>query len=200
MRHKIRKCEQCGKLLHCKRRFCSLKCYWKWLKGKPNKSNTKFKKGDIPWNINLKPGKEWYNKMIKAGFFDIKFGKDSGNWKGGITKLGIAIRSLKKYKEWRMKVFERDNFTCQNCGRRRKKGDRVIIQAHHCFKAFYQIVIDNNIKTTQDAFKCKELWEITNGQTLCKECHKLTDSYLLNQHTIPEIVQFKSPLIKSEAQ
>jgi len=27
-------------------RFCSQQCYWKWMKGKPNKSLTKFKKGN----------------------------------------------------------------------------------------------------------------------------------------------------------
>lgn len=200
MKYKIRICEQCGKLAPCKRRFCSLKCYWNWLKGKPNRSNTKFEKGLIPWNKNLKADKEWYEKMRKAGFFDPKFGKDSGNWKGGITKLGIAIRGLKRYKEWRMKIFVRDNFICVKCGRKRKKGDRVILQAHHYPKDFYQILLENNIKNTKDALKCGELWDIDNGETVCIECHKLTDSYLLNQHTIPEIVQIKSPLIKSEAQ
>ena len=199
MKYKIRKCEQCGKLAHCKRRFCSLKCYWKWMKGRPNNSSTKFKKGHLNPIKGKKLTPERYEQLKMAGFFKPKFGKDSGNWKNGATKLGTAIRGLKKYRDWRMKVFTRDNFTCQECERRRKKGDRVVIQAHH-LKDFYLILIENNIETTKDALKCKELWDISNGQTLCKKCHKLTDSYLLNQYTIPKIVQLKSPLIKSEAQ
>jgi len=199
MRYKIRKCEYCGKLAHCKRRFCSLNCYHNWLIGKPTNSKTRFQKGHIPWNKDLKPDKEWYDKMEKAGFFKPKFGENAGNWKGGVTKLGTCIRGLKEYKEWRMRVFIRDNFTCQKCGRKRKAGDRVILQAHHK-KPFYQILFENQIKSSLQAIECKELWNIDNGQTLCKKCHKLTDSYLLNQYTIPEIVQLKSPLIDLEAQ
>jgi hypothetical protein len=30
--------------------YCSLSCYWKDKKGKPSTSNTKFKKGQEPWN------------------------------------------------------------------------------------------------------------------------------------------------------
>ena len=29
----------------------------------------------------------------------------------------------------------------------------------------------------EKAKKCKELWDINNGETLCIACHKKTDSY-----------------------
>jgi len=29
----------------------------------------------------------------------------------------------------------------------------------------------------EQAVNCEELWNINNGITLCKECHKKTDSY-----------------------
>lgn len=35
-------------------RFCCLKHYWKYMKGKPTISSTKFKKGIIPWSKNQK--------------------------------------------------------------------------------------------------------------------------------------------------
>ena len=34
------------------------------------------------------------------------------------------------------------------------------------------------IKTFEQALNCAELWDINNGRTLCKECHKKTDNYL----------------------
>lgn len=49
---------------------------------------------------------------------------------------------------------------------------------------FYKILKDHNIKTVKQAKKCKELWEVSNGRTLCILCHKQTPSYLVNQYTI----------------
>lgn len=61
-------------------------------------------------------------------------------------------RGAPKYKEWRTSVFERDNYTCQHCG---QKGGEL--NAHH-IKHFA---------------KYKKLrYEISNGLTLCIECHR----------------------------
>ena len=96
-----------------------------------------------------------------------KFGGDlASNWKGGITKLNKLIRSNSKYKKWRGIIFGRDNYTCQYCGER-----GCFLHAHHK-KRFFQILIDNFIGTIEQAMECNELWDVTNGITLCKECHK----------------------------
>jgi len=34
-----------------------------------------------------------------------------------------------------------------------------------------------------DAKNCEKLWDLTNGTTLCKICHKKTESYGYNKHT-----------------
>ncbi len=177
-----RACLFCRNIGKWKRRFCSPECYSKWSLGKPNQSKTKFKKGLIPWNKGVKPDTEWYAKMRRSGFFNPKFGKDSGNWKGGKTELHTAVIGLRQYKEWRLRIFQRDNWTCQKCKARRKVGDRVVIQVHH-LKPFYKIVEENNIKTTKDAIQCGELWNMNNGITLCVSCHRQTESYLVNQYT-----------------
>lgn len=33
------------------------------------------------------------------------------------------------------------------------------------------------IKTFKKAFTCDELWDVNNGITLCRDCHKTTDNY-----------------------
>lgn len=96
-----------------------------------------------------------------------KFGNNNPSWKGGISKLSRRIRRLAEYKEWRSKVFQRDNFTCQNCGRQGGS-----LHAHH-IKPFYEILGENNITTIEQALLCSDLWLLSNGQTLCIKCHTI---------------------------
>ena len=78
-------------------------------------------------------------------------GKNHPNWKGGRTSERERFNTSKKAKEWRVSVFERDDYTCQHCG---QIGGEL--NAHH-------------IK--QWALHPKERLNIDNGLTLCKECH-----------------------------
>ena len=52
----------------------------------------------------------------------------------------------------------------------------MYVTVHH-IKSFAKIISENNIKNSEDALKCEEMWDIINGVTLCEECHKLTDNY-----------------------
>lgn len=84
-------------------------------------------------------------------------GEKAPNWRGGITPVNEIIRKSWKYKAWRKKVFERDNYTCTICGQR---GCRL--QADH-IKPF--------------SFFPELRFSIENGRTLCEECHKKTETY-----------------------
>ncbi len=95
-----------------------------------------------------------------------KIGKYSSNWKGGITSLNKQIRGSEKYINWRTQVFGRDNFTCRECGIR-----GVWLEAHH-IKRFSDIMKEYNIKSLEQALQCNNLWDLNNGITLCKECHR----------------------------
>lgn len=103
-----------------------------------------------------------------------KYGVDAPNWRGGKTTLNKIIRECSIYDGWVYNIFERDKYTCQNPNCKHPTG--TYLHAHH-IKAFSQILTDNNINTLDDALQCKELWDITNGVTFCRLCHKKTNTY-----------------------
>lgn len=81
------------------------------------------------------------------GEIEIWLGKDTPPWE----RTKKQQRHSLKYSNWRTKIFERDNYTCQKCGMRGGE-----LNAHH-IKPFA---------------KYKKLrYEIANGITLCKDCH-----------------------------
>lgn len=114
----------------------------------------KGKKLSRQWIENIKKGQRIY------------YGK-----RGRKTILAKRIKSTMTYKEWRKQVFQRDNWTCQDCG---QKGNRL--HPHH-IKSFSKILNENKIKTLEESFSCEELWDINNGITLCHICHKKTPTY-----------------------
>ena len=93
-------------------------------------------------------------------------GENCYNWKGGINPFRKSLRNCFEYRQWRSDIFTRDDFTCQECGQRGGK-----LNAHH-IKSFSSILQKYEITTFEEALECDELWNINNGITLCKECHK----------------------------
>ena len=99
------------------------------------------------------------------------------NWKNGRSKLQKIVRHLVEYKNWRDGVFKRDNFTCQKCGQWGGK-----LNADHYPMPFWKILDKHNIKTVEQALNCKKLWDLSNGRTLCFECHCKTREFHSNQY------------------
>lgn len=101
-------------------------------------------------------------------------GTQNPNWKPPAerkTLLGTAIRQTEKYAQWRFAVFQRDGFKCVWCNDCIKA-----INADH-IKKFAFILKENKIKSVEEALQCSELWDISNGRTLCVQCHKQTDTF-----------------------
>ncbi len=75
---------------------------------------------------------------------------------GGVSTTEMLLRASPEYIQWRRAIYIRDNFTCQRCG---KYG--VKLEAHH-------------IK--QFATHPELRFDISNGITLCKSCHRGGDA------------------------
>lgn len=88
-----------------------------------------------------------------------KHSKDkNNNWKGGKTEESILIRGSIEYKLWRKSVFERDNFTCIWCGD--QNGGNLEADHIKPFSLYPEL-----------------RFAIDNGRTLCRECHRKTNTY-----------------------
>lgn len=121
-------------------------------------------------HINSFQGKhhtdEWKRKLSVSNL-----GSKNPNYKGGEKNLNFRIRNIKTYKDWRRSIFERDNYTCRECG---KIGVKLV--AHH-IKKFSLLLKEFNIKSIDTAINYYELWDMNNGVTLCRNCHLSTPNY-----------------------
>lgn len=97
-------------------------------------------------------GRRWSLEARKA-VGEKRRGANHPNWKGGITPDNHLIRNSWEFKEWRQSVFQRDDYTCQQC---HKRGNGEL-HAHHLLPFA--------------SFKSGR-FDVANGQTLCKPCHK----------------------------
>ncbi len=109
---------------------------------------------------------------------EIMKGERAHSWKGGITPVSKRVRSSKEYFKWREAVFKRDNYSCVLCG----DNESGTLNADHII-SFSKIMDDmKNLfgvdKILDQYSTYKPLWDITNGRTLCLDCHKLTPNYL----------------------
>ncbi len=118
---------------------------------------------DIPSRSELLS--TYYNK--KGGYDKVREAQSTmeNRIKSSCRQRGIAIedfdgfatteqhiaRNNTYYKEWVRKVFQRDNYTCQCCG---KRGGRL--NAHH----LYNFAEYENLR-----------YDVENGITFCEECH-----------------------------
>lgn len=104
-------------------------------------------------------------------------GKQHNRWIEPNKRKGTVARNIRRLgemKQWREMVFERDNWTCVVC-----KKTSVYVQADHIYP-FVFILHDHCVTTLEQSLSVPLLWDISNGRTLCKECHKKTESFGTN--------------------
>jgi hypothetical protein len=144
-------CEICNKQFwtrpsNTKKRFCSVECM-----GISNRGRV------------ISEEQKKLLSLAKIGSKNPMYGKVGElhhRWKADKTEdERTKIRFSKEYRQWRTAVFERDNYTCQNCEAKSGNGIAVYLEAHH-------------IKSWKNYKNLRYILE--NGQTLCRACHNLT--------------------------
>ena len=125
-------------------------------RGKHSSPTTEFRKGNVGvWLGKKRPTLKDTNSsktMFKKGQTS---GEKNYRWKGGITPEIRKIRNSTEYKEWRLKVFQRDRFTCVMCQYRSCKSRDIAADHIKPFSLFPELRFDVN-----------------NGRTLCVACHR----------------------------
>ena len=137
-------CDHCGVTFTkhvCKlrpRNFCSKACYGASLVGSKRSDET------------------------RARMSEAQQGERSNTWKGGFSRAYRRGYRSEQYKRWRSAVFERDDYTCRECGARGS-----YITAHH----IVPWVQSSELR-----------YEVDNGITLCEPCHAKRDNYYVRLH------------------
>ena len=178
----IKQCLVCGKdfKTHSGKKnankYCSRECdysarsktaidngFGKWMTGKSASSETREKmsnsrKGDRSsnWKGGLPKckmcGKELSLYTVKLCNSCARSKENNPAWNGGITPKSALIRNSKRMENWRLSVFERDNWTCQ---KHNIKGNKL--RAHHI----------QNFASNQEL-----RFDINNGVTLSEKAHR----------------------------
>ena len=150
-------------------KFCNKKCYGRWLSiNATGKNNSCWRGGPVflicpcgnPFCVSAalfkSQGAKYCtqkcaaNARVASGAFK---GQNHPNWKGGKDWINNSIRHSIEYKEWRLAVWRRDGFKCQQPG---CKG-RGKISAHHIHRF-----------ETHPELR----FSVNNGITLCWPCHQ----------------------------
>lgn len=158
-RARIAVCPICGKEFRAihehkgrKSVYCSRECW--------SKRATEYKicpVCGVEFQTSIKRNKIYCSTKCRNLAYRERKGEQSHFWQGGKTKESDLLRTSAEYKAWRLAVFKRDNFTCKNCGQKKRN-----IEAHHI----------------KERCRYPELiFDVNNGLTLCHECHKETDNY-----------------------
>lgn len=172
MEHPMYECKNCNKIFECrdrhrKAKFCSHSCYAESLRKKRyclvcGLHIHWYQKYFCSWDCSgvFKQGKglkETHKANLRGPRPHMREEKAynyTGSTRARTTDMGRA-----EYRNWRRQVFERDDYTCQFCEERGGKLNADHIKPYSLFPELR--------------------YDIENGRTLCVECHKKTDTYMV---------------------
>lgn len=189
-------CSNCGKKLEIpqykikqhKDFYCDLNCRGqhlsRTLKGEnnPNYTQVDYKCDGCGKVFRIQPNRIRNQKYsfctyecYKANIGKYFSGKNASNYNPNLSEWDrIVGRDYPEYKQWRMSVFERDNYTCQKC----KDDTGGNLEAHHILNYMEHL----DLRTT-----------VSNGITLCKTCHKrFHDKYGYTKNNRKQLLNYLS--------
>ena len=139
-------------------KYCSTACKAEHSSGKPNGRKTSVQRGcercGKEFLVQPSVASKGHGRFCSNECWGLSVrGENSPNWNGGNSKERSLLKGRNEYRSWRTAVYERDNFTCQRCG---KTGGSL--EADHILS--WSVFPDFRY----------ELW---NGKTLCKPCHAI---------------------------
>jgi hypothetical protein len=105
-----------------------------------------------------------HTETMKREFAKKRIGIGNPHWKGGITDLTNRIRQIREYKFWKKSCLQRDK-VCQDC----YSTNHLEVDHIEPLTALLKL---HKIASVEAAKACQELWDITNGLTLCHSCHR----------------------------
>lgn len=167
---RVVKCANCGKETYLRpsslrtNNYCSVWCHDQHqVKGRPMICKVCGKEYYRPPSQVRLRGSSFCSRVCMGKSLSIsQRGDKNSQWKNGISTENHRLRASKRWKVWREAVFTRDNYACQDCGARNGNGKAVFLHPHH-IKSFTHY---------------PELrFEISNGITLCDNCHKRHTSW-----------------------
>lgn len=112
--------------------------------------------------------------LTKSLFLPKKNPQKNTNIKRWQNRKTVArqLRILPSYRLWRLRIFVRDKYICVLCGKQ-----FVYVEADHYPIPLSVLLKKYEINTLEKAILCKPLWDVSNGRTLCKVCHRNTPTY-----------------------
>lgn len=100
-------------------------------------------------------------------------GEKHYKWKGGTSQLNKSIRVMSENRKWSAAVKARDK-CCNKCGNKKH------LESHH-IKPLAELIELLEIKNRDDArIRADVLWDLANGETLCKTCHYSEHGRIIN--------------------
>jgi len=99
-------------------------------------------------------------------------GTNGSNWVGFTEPIRKQIENSLQYKQWRQKIFIRDDFICKECGQRGGE-----LNAHHKDKTFVQLLEEVKLNLPllplyEGVMIYSPFWDVENGVTVHEKCHK----------------------------